>query len=593
MKLIFYFFFAFVPLFSQSNDSLFLRVVLPEKDTIKYNAPKHRIAASTNPTSKAFINDKEVKVYPSGAFISMANVSVGDNVVKIVVQNTDGDSLVRNFVIIRPEGIKTSPKDPITIESAMMQPSEDVWLSAGDILEVKMKGSPKQNPLFDIDGVESGIPMREVDSKKTGGVEGIYVGRYKVKESDQCVDVPIRFRIRKNFFSSEKVFSKGKISIIQDSLPRVAEVIGKRPFLNAGLGVDRLGGAKLGFLVPGVRVIVSGKIGDQYKVKLSDAMEAYLPQEYAQLQPIDATLPLTLVGNISVTGNDSIDVVSVSLGQKVPYTSEQLTDPMAIVVNIFGATSNTNWITHHLSAKEIQQVKCTQAGTDHYQLTIYLKAKQHWGYDISYDGTTMKIKIRRAPKIQNPNNMLEGLKIALDAGHGGKESLGALGATGAMEKNVTLSIAQHLQEMLQTKGVSVVMTRSSDMNVSMTQRTDTILASGAQLLVSIHANSTGEGSDAEQSKGVGIFYRHAGFKTLSDIMYEKMLELGLAQFGETGSFNFSLNAPTQLPNVLVETAFMSHPEDEMKLLDDNFRKQIAEKIVAGLEKFVASYADTR
>jgi N-acetylmuramoyl-L-alanine amidase len=44
-----------------------------------------------------------------------------------------------------------------------------------------------------------------------------------------------------------------------------------------------------------------------------------------------------------------------------------------------------------------------------------------------------------------------------------------------------------------------------------------------------------------------------------------------------------------LPNVLVETAFLSNPEDEMKLLDDNFRTAIADKIVAGLEQFVRLY----
>jgi len=52
---------------SQTKDSLFLRVVLPGNDTIKYGASRHRIAACTNPNARAFINDKEVKVYGSGA----------------------------------------------------------------------------------------------------------------------------------------------------------------------------------------------------------------------------------------------------------------------------------------------------------------------------------------------------------------------------------------------------------------------------------------------------------------------------------------------------------------------------------------------
>ena len=577
-----------LPLIAQTNDTLFLKIVLPDRDTVRYNAGKHRIAASTNPTSRAFVNYKEVKVYGSGAFVGMHNLTSDTTTLHIAVYNPTGDSLFKDFVFIKPAPIVTSTVDPIVIDN-VSQPTEDRWLIAGDVLEVKIKASPGKNPVFDIDGVESGIPMRELDTKNTGGIGGIYVGKYKIKESDECVDVPIRFRISKNFFSSEKDFSKGKISIIRDSLPRVAEVIGKRAFLNAGLGGDRLGGAKLGFLVEGVRVIITGKVGEQYRVKLSEGMEAWLPQEYAQLSPVNATLPYTLTGSISVTGNDSEDVVRVGFGQKVPYTSEQLTDPMAIVVNIFGATSNTNWITHQLSAKEILQVKCTQVGADHYQLTIYLKQQQHWGYDISYEGTSMKIRVRRAPMVTNLLSPLSGLTIAIDAGHG-IGSQGALGSLGTIEMNITLAVAKELNAQLQANGIRTMMTRETDDNVLMGERAEKILSSNANILVSIHCNSIGESSDAEQIKGTSIYYRYPGFKPLSDIMYGKMLELGLAQWGVTGNFNFSLSGPIQLPNVLVEIAFLSNPEDEMKLIDPEFRKQVASKIVSGLEEFVKIYS---
>ncbi|MDP1678195.1 MAG: N-acetylmuramoyl-L-alanine amidase [Bacteroidota bacterium] len=560
-----------------------MKIVLPDRDTVKYNAGRHRIAASTNPTSRAFINYNEVKVYGSGAFVGLHYLTSDTTQLHIAVLNSMGDSLFKDIVFIKPIP-KTYAFDEVYIDN-ISQPTEDRWMIAGDVLEVKIKASPGQTPVFDIEGVESGIPMRELDPKKAGGFGGIYVGKYKIKEGDECADVPIRFRISRNIFSSEKAFSSGKISIISDSLPRVAEVIGKRPFLNAGLGSDRLGGAKLGFLVEGVRVIITGKVGDQYRVQLSGGMEAWLPQEYAQLSPVNATLPYTLTGSISVTGNDSEDVIRVGLGQKVPYTSEQLTNPMAIVVNIFGATSNSNWITHQISAKEIQQVKCTQVGANHYQLTIYLNQKQHWGYDISYEGTSMKIRVRRTPVVPNPSVPLSGMTIAIDAGHG-IGSQGALGSLGTIEMNITLAIAKELNEQLQAKGIKTVMTRETDDNVLMGDRAEKILSSNATILVSIHCNSTGESSDAEQVKGTSTYYRYPGFKSLSDIMYEKMLELGLGQWGVTGNFNFSLSGPTQLPNVLVETAFLSNPEDEMKLIDPEFRKQVTTKIIEGLEEFV-------
>jgi N-acetylmuramoyl-L-alanine amidase len=399
--------------------------------------------------------------------------------------------------------------------------------------------------------------------------------------------------LKKNFLSSEKAFSKAKISVIPKELPRVAEVTGKRPYVNASLGVDRLGGAKLGSLQSGVRLIVTGKVGDQYRLRLGDEMEAWLPEEFAQLLPIETPHPHSLVGTLTVSGTEKEDVVTVALNQRLPYLSQQSVNPQAIVVDIFGATSNTNWITQQLSGRGIKSVMWNQVAADQYRLTISLKYQQHWGYDIAYDNNSaMRVAIRRPPVISSPDSALYGLTIALDAGHGGDNN-GAFGSTGAKEKDVTLSVVQHLDSLLKSKGVNVVLTRKTDESISMGSRTEKVISSGAHILVSVHANSIGNSSDPELTKGTSAYYRHIGFQSLANIMYGKMLELGLDQFGIVGSFNFLLNAPTQFPNVLIETAFMSNPEDEMLLLDDGFRIRIAAQILKGLEEFVTAYADRK
>jgi N-acetylmuramoyl-L-alanine amidase len=572
------------------NDSLYLRFVSPGRDSIRSNSPRGNFAACTNPAAKVFINDREVKVYGSGAFVGSVNLAIGTNVVRVVARATSGDSLVKTFVFTRPEPPKPLTHEPAVIDVQSIEPRQNLWLGKDDILEVKFRGSPGYKAYLDIEDVESGIPMLELPASDSITGSGTYIGRYKVKESDEARDVPLRVRLKKSFWSSEKAFSSGKVSILPKELPRVAIVTGRRPFLNAGLGEDRLGGAKLGYIQAGVRVQVVGKVGRQYKIQLSDAMVGWLPEDFAQLLPVETPLPRSLVGSISTSGNAVEDVVGVSLSQRLPYLSDQIVDPPALVIDIFGATSNTNWITHHRSAAGIKSVSWDQIGADHYRLTIALNNAQHWGYDVGYDqGSNLRIRVRRPPKITNPDSVLTGFTIAVDAGHGG-DATGALGATGVEEKNITLAIASELRTLLQAQGVKVVMTRTDDTNVGMPDRTDTIINGGAQILVSIHCNSGGGGSDAEAVRGVSTYYRHLGYQPLANIMYGKMLELGLNQFGMVGSFNFSLNAPTQLPNVLVETAFLSNPEDEMKLMDDGFRKAIAGKIVAGLEQFVKAYA---
>ena len=571
------------------GDSLFLQVQRPDKDTLQTFGSRYRIAACTRPDAKAFINGNQTKVYASGAFVGLADVKAGANIIRFTVKSAMGDSLWKEFVIIRPETMKNSPHDSLVIEQAMMEPSNDLWLTTGDVLEVKFKGSPGWEASFDIPDVESGIPMRELSQGDGGGFAGIYVGRYKVKSTDEARDVQITFRLKKSFWNGEKAYSKAKISIFSKELPRTAEIIDKRPYLNAGLGEDRLGGSKLGFLQPGVLVEITGKVGSQYRVRLSETMEAWLPEEFAKLLPPDAPLPRSLTGAISAIDNNSEDIVTLALSEKLPYTGEQLVNPNAIAVDIYGATSNTNWIAQPLSVKGIENITWKQIAGDQYRMTITLRYRQHWGYDIDYVGNSLRVKIRRPPVITSPDFVLTGLTIAVDAGHGG-DNRGAIGATGALEKDATISMARYLESILINKGAKVVLTRTENSGMSMLDRIDKILNSHARLLVSIHCNSAGDASDPLAISGVSTYYRSIGFKPLADIMYDKMLAIGLRQFGEMGSFNFMLNSLTQLPNVLVETAFFSNPEDEMLLLDDEFRKKAAEQIAKGLEEFVKMYA---
>ncbi len=574
----------------QKSDSLFLRVVIPQEDTVRVPFPRHRIAASTLPFARAFINNQETKIYPSGAFVGLLPLAYGPNTVRLTVRDNAGDSLFKQYVIIRTGPLKTSSHDTLSIDTLMMEPSQDEWLGKDDFVEVKFKGSPGYRATFDIEDVESGIPMRELSAKEAGGLGGIYVGRYKIKDADVSRGHAIRFKLKKSFWSSEKAYSKSRIWIISDSLPRVAEVIGKRPFLNASVGTDRLGGAKLGFLQPGVLVGIDGKLGDQYRVHLSATMQGWLPEEFAHILPFDTPTPHSLTGTITVNGDDSVDVVTIPLTSKLPYLSDQSVDPNAVSVDIFGATSNTNWITQQLSAKGIESVKWNQVASDQFRISIALKQKQQWGYDIGYDnGSTLRIRMRRPPVIDTMNSVLSGMTIAIDAGHGGSNN-GDLGATGMLEKEVTLSIARHLQDTLVRRGAKVMMTRSGDVEVGTADRIEKAIASGARILVSVHCNSIGESADPLLIRGTSTYYRYIGFRTLASTVYDKMLRLGLTQFGVTGGFNFGLNAPTQFPNVLVETAFLSNPDDEMLLIDDAFRCRVALQITLGLEEFLKASA---
>ncbi len=570
---------------SYVHASTHLEVVIPETDTVHTDLSRYRIAANTQPGSRAFINGREVKVYPTGAFVGLVTLQRGKNVTTLMTISSEGDSLSRDLVFLRDEAMTTSPTDPLVIEEYHMQPLQDHWLNEGDVLEVRFKGSPGYEATFDIEGVKTGISMRELSPTETDGVRGIYVGHYEVAKGDYTHEVPIRFRLRKSFWSSVEAESPGRVSIMPEQFPLIAEVRGVRPFLNVGLGTDRLGGARLGFIVPGILLQLDGKIGNMFRVRLSNDMTAWIQSQFVDILSSGTPPPRALAGSISAAGSPAGDVISLQIGQKLPYLTRQLINPNRIVIDIFGATSNTTWVTQHLSAEGIGNITWDQVSTEQYRLQIELNHPLHWGHRIEYtDIGNMHVIIRRPPARSSQEDLLYGRFIAIDAGHGGNNK-GALGATGVMEKDITLAISKLVEKILIERGATVVMTRTGDYDVSMRDRIDKLILTNPEIVVSIHCNSVGYATDPERVLGTSTFYKHIGYKPLADVMYRELLSLGFAEFGMIGSFNFLLNDMVEIPNVLIETAFLSNPEDEMKLIDEDMQKKIAIHIVKGLEQF--------
>ena len=107
-------------------------------------------------------------------------------------------------------------------------------------------------------------------------------------------------------------------------------------------------------------------------------------------------------------------------------------------------------------------------------------------------------------------------------------------------------------------------------------------------MISIHLNSS---ADPIHIEGTSTYYRYIGFRPLSLAIYKRMTALGLGEFGNVGSFNFALNGPTEYPNALVETLFLSNPADEEKALDATFREKMATAIMQGIKDFLKSCAD--
>jgi N-acetylmuramoyl-L-alanine amidase len=551
-------------------------LVVPEKDTTTTSAAAYRLSGCTSPSNRVKLNGNLLKVYPSGAFVGLLPLTVGEN--PWLIEALSGDSIVavKQFLVVRSAPLTTSSFDSAVIDDAMMGPATSMWVGTGDIIRLQCKGTPHSTVT-----VWDSITLNEVPASEAGGLGGVFRGFYVISSNDRWTDRAITYRLKDSLGRVATKEGRARVSCRTAEFPLVGVLKGERPYLNFGLGEDRLGGAKMSFVVPGVRVAINGKVGDQYRIALAQDQEAWVPEAMVDLYPPGRQPPTSLTGSWTVSGDQKYDYVTINLDDRLPYSSFTEAQPSRICIDVYGAVSNSNWITQHLTTREIRNVSYQQMAKDVFRIAIELGHKQVWGYDISYRGTTLVVKVRRQPE----RLKIKALRFALDAGHGGWNE-GAIGSTGTKEKDINLATVLHLKRLLEDKGATVVLTRSDDRYIPNNERVKTVLGSDADMLISVHSNSVGNTSNPELVKGTSTYYRHVCFRPLSQRIYAEVLKSGLAPFGNVGGFNFLLNSPTEIPNVLVELAFMSHPEDEMLLLDDEYREELAERIVDGIEEFL-------
>lgn len=358
-----------------------------------------------------------------------------------------------------------------------------------------------------------------------------------------------------------------------------AVITGKLPQLSYSNGADRLGSAKAGYIDTGIVVKVVDSVMGNYTLQLSQHRTAYLAKEFVRLTTDSLPAQPATTESWHVRGGDVYDTVSISLSRKVPYTSWMETEPTAIYVELYGAQSNTNWITQLQTAKGIASVSWKQTDNDVVQACIRLKQAQHLGYRISYSGKRLQLIIKRKPAHTHLHDMV----VAIDAGHGGSNT-GASGiATKILEKDYTILFAKELQQLLQKKGIQTIMIRDKDTTIDNKDRLLYLQPLQPDVLISFHLNS----SSRTTVRGVSTYYKHPAFQPLTQHILSQLLEIDdLPEFGNIGSFNFQLVQPTDYPSCLVEVAFLSNEQDEQLIRSSRFQHSIAQKVYEGLLHWV-------
>ena len=254
------------------------------------------------------------------------------------------------------------------------------------------------------------------------------------------------------------------------------------------------------------------------------------------------------------------------------------------------------------------------------------------------EATVAAVKPQPAPVVATPAPRKQGtvamspsmrrLVVAIDAGHGGQDP-GAVGPTGKREKDVTLAVARELARQVDaTPGLKAFLVRDSDVFIPLPARTARARQAKADIFISIHAdaaenrNARGSSVYVLSTKGAssqrarwladkenaadligGVALRQAegtlanvlvdlaqtGQQKASEVAADQVLA-GLKRIGNNHKpnierANFAVLRTSDMPAMLVETAFISNPDEEVRLFQPAFQRQLAAAVLDGVHTY--------
>jgi len=319
-------------------------------------------------------------------------------------------------------------------------------------------------------------------------------------------------------------------------------------------------------------------------------------------------------------------------------------NPERVVIDIPGARAKSSLKTNAVNEGLIKGVRAAMHKPDVLRIVLDLKQgvrpksftltpNQQYGHRLVvdlYKQTAAKTVVKKT--VADKKNRLRDLVIAIDAGHGGEDP-GAIGRRGTREKDVVYSIARQLAALIKKEpGMRAVMIREGDYYIGLRQRIDKARKLNADLFISIHADGfrdrrargssvfvlSNRGATSEMARWLAEKENRsdlAGGVSLGDkdgLLAEVLLDLSqtatieaslevadnmldeLKGMGKTHKSSvqqagFVVLKSPDIPSILIETAFISNPQEEKNLRSKKHQKKLARAMLRGIRDYFGKH----
>lgn len=202
----------------------------------------------------------------------------------------------------------------------------------------------------------------------------------------------------------------------------------------------------------------------------------------------------------------------------------------------------------------------------------------------TWQETDVQSRTEKRTVFQTTDSDPEHPLIIVDPGHGGTDE--GCYADGVLEKDINLEIAKKLREELMESGYRVILTRETDTYMTKEQRAEAANRYGADAFVSIHQNTYEE----EEPTGIETWYDGTDpsrdSRRLALLIHEEAVKRTGARERELrDDAGFVVTGWTKMPACLIETGFLSSPEERGKLTQAEYQEKLAEGIAGGIDAF--------
>ncbi|WP_232699908.1 N-acetylmuramoyl-L-alanine amidase family protein [Brevibacillus daliensis] len=225
----------------------------------------------------------------------------------------------------------------------------------------------------------------------------------------------------------------------------------------------------------------------------------------------------------------------------------------------------------------IRTVRYSQYQSNPHVVRVVVELSRAGDYDIvnTNEGFTLKVKEKPAKGK---------FTIVVDAGHGGSD-VGAIGTQGNYEKDFTLAVSNYLIDYLKKhKDFEVIATRTTDVYPSLQKRVEIANNAGADMFISIHANSF-----SPTTQGTETYYYNQNSSDLAKVVHKHLVNATGFPDRKVKQSGFYVIKNTKMPAVLTETGFLSNSYENSKLMSPQFQDKVAKALADAIVEYYQTY----